>query len=67
MRKAFSPARRPPLGARWELGATLVSAAIAYGLLVLVVAMTVERLIQAAPPEIVAGLMQSAVAGGLAP
>lgn len=67
MRNALLPARRPPLGARWEHGVTLVSAATAFGLLLLTAALTVERLIDTIPPPVVIGLMQSATAMGLVP
>ena len=67
MRNVVSAPPGPPFGARWELGVTVVSAIVAYGLLVLDSALTVGRLIDAAPPEIVAGLVQSAIMAGLAP
>ena len=67
MRNALLPAHRPPLGARWEQGVTFVSAAIAFGLLLLTAALTVERLIDTVPPAVLAGLLRSAAAAGLVP
>jgi hypothetical protein len=62
MRNPASTRSPSPAASRWDLGVAIVSAAVAYGLFVLTCAMTVERLIAAAPPDIVA-----AVTGGLAP
>ncbi|HTP84608.1 MAG TPA: hypothetical protein VMQ11_16775 [Alphaproteobacteria bacterium] len=65
MRKAASTGCHPPL--MGGLGITIASAAVAYVLFVLTSAMTVERLIDSAPPEIAAGIAQAAAAGWLAP
>ncbi len=65
MRKAASTPCHPPL--LGGLGITIASAAVAYALFVLTSAMTVERLIDSAPPEIIAGIAQAAAAGWLAP
>lgn len=64
MRKAVSAPSRAPLGARSGLGVTIASAIVAYGLLVLTSAMTVERLVEALPPDIIAA---TSVTGGFAP
>ncbi len=65
MRNQASTRSHPPL--MDGLGVTIASAAIAYALFVLTSAMTVERLIDSAPPELVAGIAQAAAAGWLAP
>ena len=56
-----------PAASRRGFGVTIVSAVVAYALIVLTCAMAVERLVAATPPDIVAGLTQAAVAGGLGP
>jgi len=63
-----APARpNSPAASRWGLGVTIVSAAVAYALFVLTAAMTVARLLDATPPDIVAGLVQAAAAGWFPP
>ncbi len=65
MRKAASTRCHPPL--MGGVCITVISAAVAYALFVLTSAMTVERLIDRAPPEIIDGIAQAAAAGWLAP
>lgn len=67
MRNPSSTGFRPRADERPGLGVTIASALVAYVLLVLTCAMTVERLIAATPPDIVAGIAQSAAAGWFPP
>jgi len=62
-----SASARSRLPAAGGLGVTVALAVVAYGLFVLTCAMTVERLIDDAPPELLAGIEQAMVTGGLAP